>query len=91
MLASNSLSTAITTNATVRVLVVPAISQVALSATNFSFSFTSRQGQIYRIEFKNRLEDPGWNLFTTLTGNGSVLTISDGDLDMSRFYRIRVE
>jgi len=91
LLASNSLSTAISSNATVRVLVMPAISQAALSATNFSFSFTSRQGQIYRIESKNRLEDPGWNLLTTLTGNGGVLTVSDGDLDVSRFYRIRVE
>jgi uncharacterized protein YdaL len=91
LLASNTLSTATSSNAIVRVLVAPAISHAERRSTTVSFSFASRQGQIYVGEYKDRLEELTWNAFTTLIGNGGTLAVTNSVAGSSRFYRLRVE
>src|SRR5262249_39639561 len=91
VLVSNSLGTAISSNATARILARPIISHAVLGATGFTLSFASERGQTYCVEYKSSFAGPVWNLLTTLSGNGSVLNVSDPSRESSRFYRVRVQ
>jgi len=69
----------------------PMITRMVRSATNFSFSFASQQGQTYSIEYKRHWTDPTWSSLTVLNGDGGTLMVSDPATEQSRFYRIRVQ
>jgi len=68
---------------------LPRIVDVSESNGVFTLSFTTEVGRTYRIEYKNSLTDLIWTAKTTVTGTGSVMTITDdiSSID-SRFYRV---
>ena len=48
-------------------------------------------GPTYVLEYKNDLEDPSWNVLTTIAGTGSPIPITDNGLtNTTRFYRVQV-
>jgi len=69
----------------------PMITRMVRSATSFSLSFASQQGQTYSIEYKRHWTDSTWSSLTVLNGDGGTLMVSDPATEQSRFYRIRVQ
>jgi hypothetical protein len=44
------------------------------------------------LQFKDSLPDPGWNALPAVTGDGTVMTLTDSTATVApRFYRVRVE
>jgi hypothetical protein len=72
----------------------PSIKSVAKNSGSPQISFTSVNGQNYRIEYKNNLSDP-WSTVLgadTVPGTGEVVQVSDPDPNVRtlprRFYRV---
>src|SRR5262249_48062747 len=60
----------------------------------FTFSFGSKSGLTYVIEFKNTLDDPlePWHFLQNAPGTGGRITINDPTAaGRSRFYQVRVQ
>jgi len=76
-------------NGVLTVSSVPRIVDVSESNGVLTLSFTTETGRTYRIEYKDFLTDLTWTTKTTVTGTGSVMTITDdiSSID-SRFYRV---
>jgi hypothetical protein len=79
--------------ASLRVLVSPAITGIALAGGGTSVSLSSVAGLSYTLEYKNSLTDPAWtSLPPTLPGAGPTLILQDTNANPgSRFYRVRCE
>ena len=89
---SNGAGSVPSSNALLRVLVRPTITNPAQSGASFSFSFASENALNYFIEFKNNLDEASWTLLRNERGNGAVIPITDTiGLEPARFYRLRVE
>ena len=69
-------------------LVAPAILNPQISGTNLTFSFQTVADQTYSVQYKSNLTDPTWTTLQSLTGDGSVTSISDSLIVPQRFYRI---
>ncbi len=70
----------------------PTASGTSLSGTNASFSFGTQNGLSYRVESTDTLTPPGWILVLTVSGDGTVKTVTDTNaVAAMRFYRIIVE
>jgi len=68
----------------------PTISNVIASSTNFTFSFTSAEGQTNYVEYTDSVTPPGWQALTNFVGNGTVAQISTSVTNSSqRFFRVR--
>jgi hypothetical protein len=90
---TNALGTAISSNATLTVLVGPRpILTISLTAgTNVSISFTSALGANYLLEYKHALEDPSWTpLSAPVPATGGPMALHDTNAPTSsRYYRLR--
>jgi uncharacterized repeat protein (TIGR01451 family) len=83
------------TSAVARLIVLapPAVplAGLRLTSTNFSLSLTGLSGLMYRLEFKNSLNDPIWTAVSpALPGTGGILVLPDTNSPAltSRFYRV---
>jgi hypothetical protein len=50
-------------------------------------SFLTQGATSYQVLYKDNLTDANWQLLTTVTGDGSVKSISDS-VGAPRFYRV---
>ena len=92
VLVSNSYGSVASAPASLSLAVSPAIRSPGLNGGAFSLSFPTEVGPAYRVEYKDSLEDPSWQLLTILSGTGSPLTITDNaPTNAARFYRIRLQ
>lgn len=56
----------------------------------FHVSLPTRSGRVYRLEYKDSLEDGVWMPLPLVAGNGSLLTLTDPTPNAAaRFYRVR--
>jgi hypothetical protein len=58
--------------------------------TNTSLIFATVAGRNYAVQFTDSLANSGWQTLTTIAGNGSVRTVTNGVTSNGRFYRLRV-
>ncbi len=63
------------------------LNTAALTGT-FQFQFTSVSGKSYQVQFKNSLGDAAWQPLSTITGDGTLKTVSDTRAGFARFYRV---
>jgi hypothetical protein len=59
----------------------------SVSAGKFHLSFLTQGGTRYQVLYKDVLTDPGWQVLTTVEGDGSVKTVDD-TLGGGRFYMV---
>lgn len=56
---------------------------------NFLVSIQSELGESYTVSYANSLSSPSWQTLTNITGNGSVMTVTNSAPDVAqRFYRL---
>ena len=60
------------------------------TGTNTSLSFATVSGRNYAVQFTDSLTNSAWQTLTTIAGNGSVRTVTNGVTSNARFYRLRV-
>ncbi|MGO8925643.1 MAG: immunoglobulin domain-containing protein [Limisphaerales bacterium] len=88
---TNALGAAVSSNATLTVLVGPGtILTISLAGTNVSISFTSVLGSNYLLEYKNSLGDPAWTpLPPPVAATGGTMVLEDTNAPASsRYYRL---
>ena len=75
-----------------KVVVRPTVNGLAYDAGTgvFSGSFATEEGVSYQVQFKDRLDDPQWQLLTTIPGDGSPKSFTDSSGGSHRFYRVIV-
>ncbi|HZV33872.1 MAG TPA: proprotein convertase P-domain protein, partial [Verrucomicrobiae bacterium] len=56
--------------------------------TNIVFSFQTVCGQTYSVQSANGLANPNWTTFQTVSGDGSLVFITNSVTSPQRFYRI---
>jgi alpha-tubulin suppressor-like RCC1 family protein len=62
----------------------------AWSNSVFSVSAPSQSGHVYRLEYKNSLDDTDWTALPLAPGNGGLLRLTDpAPNSPERFYRVR--
>ena len=55
----------------------------------FSFSVSTQNGQVYRLEFMDSLADSAWNILPLVAGNGRNQVLTDStSAGPQRFYRV---
>ncbi len=75
----------------VHVQPAPTLAQTRIENGNFVLSWSAIAGLTYRVEYKNRLDDPAWTaLPPDVTASGPVATKTDPLGPNQRFYRVRV-
>jgi len=67
----------------------PLLTLPHIQGTNFFFSFQSASNQTYVVEYNNTLSGGAWTPVQMLSGDGTVMTITNGLLSSPAFYRIR--
>ena len=56
---------------------------------NFAISIQSELGETYTVSYANSLSSPSWQTLTNITGNGSVITVTNSAPGVAqRFYRL---
>jgi hypothetical protein len=56
---------------------------------NFMVSIQSELGETYIVSYANSLTSPSWQTLTNITGNGSVITVTNSAPGVAqRFYRL---
>jgi len=56
---------------------------------NFMVSIQSELGENYTVSYANSLSGPSWQTLTNITGNGSVITVTNSAPGVTqRFYRL---
>jgi|ERR1035438_3897386 hypothetical protein len=56
---------------------------------NFMVSIQSELGESYTVSYANTLSSPSWQTLTNITGNGSVITVTNSAPGVAqRFYRL---
>jgi len=59
------------------------------AGNDFMFSFASQSGRTYQVQYTDGLGGGSWQLLTTLTGNGSTMTVTNRNVPAAlRFYRV---
>jgi hypothetical protein len=63
------------------------------SGTNLVVSFETVSGWTYIIEYENSLDDPGWQTFNSVPGDGTLklINIPVDQNQPQRFFRLRLE
>ena len=78
------LSTIFVTNA-------PALTSMTVTNGNFGLSWGAVPGRIYRVQWKQQVDDPAWNDLTDLsTTNTSISFVDPATTQSQRFYRVIV-
>jgi hypothetical protein len=89
---TNSLGAATSAPARLQVVASFSVNNVSFDATRCSFYIHTETGVVYTIQYKDNLSDPQWHFFSTLTGNGDSIQITDfSNIVNQRFYRIAVQ
>jgi subtilase family serine protease len=93
VLVSNSGGSVVSSAATLRVLVSPAVAftKPSVGATNVSLSVQSVAGVNYTLQYKNSMTDATWtSILPTVAGNGGSIVLQDPQPPTlpSRFYRV---
>ncbi len=77
-------------SASVTVPAPPRITTPVLSGGTAGFSIATEAGVTYMVYYKNSLADADWTLLTTISGDGTVKSVTDpGPLPPTRFYTVR--
>jgi beta-glucanase (GH16 family) len=65
---------------------------VPVSATqqgaNLKLSFATAIGASYQVRYKSDLTDPNWQLLTSVTGDGTTMSVVDSLNQAQRFYQV---
>jgi hypothetical protein len=70
----------------------PTITSPSFTLSTFSMTFTTEAGPFYRVECKNGLGDPAWQLLATVPGTGAPITFTDNAAtNTARFYRVHAQ
>jgi len=56
-----------------------------------NLSFLTQAGFDWTVQFKNNLTDSTWQTLTTVTGDGTIHTVSDSSSQARRFYRLSIQ
>jgi len=65
-------------------------SEVAVDALGFRFSVPTESGRLYQLEYKDSLEQPGWQALPLVPGTGEPVILRDpAPGSAQRFYRVR--
>jgi hypothetical protein len=89
---TNTFGSATSDAARLQVATTFTLSSVFVSSGACSFYLRTQSGVIYTVEFKNDLAEPRWQTLKTITGNGTMIRISDSPGGVGRrFYRVGVE
>ncbi|HET7626252.1 MAG TPA: trypsin-like peptidase domain-containing protein [Verrucomicrobiae bacterium] len=59
-----------------------------MAGASFVFSFATLPGTGYAVEFKNALTDLNWQTLETLTGDGTIKTITNSASGAQRYFRV---
>ncbi len=70
-------------------LKIPVTVTATKSGANFNLSFPTQLGVNYQVVYKNNLTDPSWTLLTSVSGDGSVKSVSDPASQTRRFYSVK--
>lgn len=65
---------------------LPVTVNQSVSAATMHFSFQTQVATTYQVLYKNSLSDISWQLLTTVSGDGTVKTVTDPIGKGSRFY-----
>ncbi|MGC3958310.1 MAG: PKD domain-containing protein [Verrucomicrobiota bacterium] len=69
----------------------PVVLDTMLEGGEFRFSFQTVRGVTYTVQFKNSLDDAGWQPLQTIVGDGLMQTITNfTTAPTQRFYRLSV-
>jgi hypothetical protein len=71
--------------------IIPVKITVAPNGANLNLSFPTRGGSSYAVLYKVHLNDPSWQLLTTVAGDGTTRTVSDPTTQQTRFYRVQTQ
>jgi hypothetical protein len=63
----------------------------ALSGGSIRISFPTLYGPVYKVLYKNSLSDTTWQTLSTVTGDGTVKTVSDAATSGTRFYIVNTQ
>jgi hypothetical protein len=73
-------------------IAAPLLPGPTISGGQVSFSLQTASGVNCSVEYTESLAAPNWKLFQTITGDGSVVTVSDALTNApQRFYRVRMQ
>jgi alpha-tubulin suppressor-like RCC1 family protein len=65
-------------------------SNPTLTTNGFTVLTQSERGKVYALEYKNSLDETGWQRLSLIVGDGNQITVSDPTTtSLRRFYRIR--
>jgi len=77
--------------ATLTLAASPLINSLSFNSSTFMLAIPTEVGPTYVVEYKDDLQDPSWNVLTTVAGTGGSIPITDNGLtNTTRFYRVRV-
>ena len=58
----------------------------------FAISIQSELGEAYTVNYANSLSSQSWQTLTNITGNGSVITVTNSASGVtSRFFRLMLQ
>ena len=61
----------------------------AWTTNGFSISLPTQSGRVYRLEYKNSLEDTAWTALPLVAGNGRMKVLTDPTvINSQRYYRV---
>ena len=64
----------------------------AMVGSDFVFSFSSQSGTSYDVQYKDASEGSSWQSLTNLTGNGSILNVTNQNpSSATRLYRVSTQ
>jgi len=72
-------------------LKIPVTLTPSITNGNIRLSFATQIGVDYQILYKNRLTDTVWQTLTTVSGDGTVKTVTDPLGTGQRFYIVSTE
>ncbi len=67
---------------------IPVTITATVSGGNVNLSFPTQGATSYQVQFKNDFSDATWQVLTTVTGDGTVQTVSDPVGPTHRFYKV---
>jgi len=67
------------------------ISDARISGTEIHFSFPTQSGRIYQVQTSGQLPAVNWTVLQTITGDGSIMEISDPLSNGQGYYQVVLE
>jgi len=79
------------TNVTVTLASAVSLSHPTISQGVLTLTFTTSTGLSYVVQTSGSLSPPNWQTFSTVPGNGSVVSVSDSTTNSQRYYRVLLQ